>query len=341
MMSDILLSICIPSYNRDAELKRLLESIDATGENADRLEIVIREDMSPKRKDIARVVDEYKQKSKYPVRYIENEENFGYDRNIRSVADSACGEWVIFMGDDDLFVPGALDKYMCFLKKNDEIGYVLRRYRETHKDGSQEDYRYAQKNIYFEPGEAAIVELFRRSLFISGFTFRKRWFIDYGCTDYDGSLLFQLYILSCICKDHKSCYCDIPITEAVEGGTPYFGKAEAERELYDPGYNSIRNSLNFMGHVKILAESIDKKLNINITEKIMVSYSKYSYGFLHEHRDDGIKAFNMYVKGLRKMGFNKTYHFSMYYCALLILGKRNCKKIIMAIKKIKGNTPRL
>lgn len=341
MNSKYLLSICIPSFNRDLELKRLLESIDVSEENINDIEIVIREDLSQKRKEIAAVVNEYKLKSPYTVNYIENEKNYGYDKNIRSVAESAAGEWVIFMGDDDMFVPGALDGYIDFLRNDQKIGYVLRRYRTIHKDGSVEDYRYAKKNVFFKPGQSTIVELFRRSLFISGFTFRKKWFKDYSCADYDGTLLFQLYILACVCNKHRSCYCDILITESIEGGTPYFGRSEAEEGLYESGCNSIKNSINFMKQVKRLAGNIDRKLGINITNDIMLSYSKYSYGFLHEHRDDGIKHFNIYVKKLKELGFARSYHFYLYYFGLLFLGKNNCQKLIMIIKKHKGNTPRL
>ena len=289
--------------------------------------------MSSKRDDIAKIVYEYKQQSKYDINYIENEENYGYDWNIRSVAKVARGEWVIYLSDDDWFAPGALDKYMDFLRKQSELGYILRRYRGIHKDGSQEDFRYSEGDVFFEPGEKTIIELFRRSVFISGFTFRKCWFTDYDCSDFDGSLLFQLYILSCICKDHRSYYSDVLITEKNDEGVSNFGLSSSEKNYYNPG-GGVTNDLNFMGFVKTTSELIDKKLNVNITDGVMRSYSKYSYGFLHAHRDDGIKKFNLHVKGLRELGFDRTFHFNLYYWALLLLGKKNCIKIITLIKKI-------
>ena len=248
------------------------------------------------------------------------------------------------MGDDDIFIPGALDNFIEFLRGNKDIGYVMRRYRRAHEieNGYKyEEFRYAEQNVFFEPGTHAIVELFRRSLFISGFTFKKECFDDYDCPDYDGTLLFQLYILAKICNFYRSCYCDIAITQAFDNATPFFGKSEAEKNLYDSGRNSVRNSLNFMKQVKILAESIDKKLHIKITDEIITTYSKYSYGFLYEHRDDGIKIFREYARELKKLGFAKTYHFYVYYFALLILGKKNCQNLIMMIKKHRGSTPRL
>ena len=85
------LSICIPSYNRPDELYRLLNSIDVS--DADAIEIVIREDHSPRRNEIRSKVEEYRAKSAYDVVYIENESNYGYDKNIRSLTKSAHGKW--------------------------------------------------------------------------------------------------------------------------------------------------------------------------------------------------------------------------------------------------------
>ena len=123
--------------------------------------------------------------------------------------------------------------------------------------------------------------------------------------------------------------------------TPFFGKSEAEKNLYDSGKRTAHNTLNFLKQVKILSDSIEKKLDIKITDEIITSYSKYSYGFLAEHRDDGIKIFREYSRELKKLGFAKTFHFYIYYYALLILGKTNCQKLIMMIKKLRGSTPRL
>ena len=48
--------------------------------------------------------------SRYPgkLRYFENEENLGYDGNIRNLVNRAEGEFCFFMGNDDIMCPGAL-----------------------------------------------------------------------------------------------------------------------------------------------------------------------------------------------------------------------------------------
>ena len=82
-MEEKLFSICIPSYNRPAEIRRLLNSIDTT--HVDEVEIVICEDKSPKREEIRKQVLDFKSKTQYEVNYIENEENCGYDKNLRNL----------------------------------------------------------------------------------------------------------------------------------------------------------------------------------------------------------------------------------------------------------------
>ena len=73
----------------------------------------------------------------------------------------------------------------------------------------------------------------------------------------------------------------------------------------------------------------------------MISYSKYSYGYLIEHRDDGVKVYRQYAKEIKKLGLGNSIYFYIYYYALLIFGKNNCQKGIGLIKKVVGRTPRL
>lgn len=338
MSENFFISICIPSYNRPEELKRLILSVDAS--SSSEIEIVVTEDKAPKRKQIHDVIEELKTSVPYHISYYENESNFGYDKNLRNCASKAKGKWVIFMGDDDVFVQGSLDKFIDFLKLHDDLGYVLRRYYSEYSDGRLEDTRYDNKDVFLEPSVDSYIEFFRRSVFISGFTYKREYFNDYECSDYDGTLLFQLYIQALICMKYPSAYCDIPISKSIEGGIPYFGSSENEKN-YVSGSNTVGNSIEFMSQVRKLAESIDQKCNIKSVDKIMLSYSKYSYGFLHEHRNDGVKIFTEYAKELKKLGFAQSKLFYVYYLGLLILGKKGCQNLIMFIKKVLGKTPKL
>ena len=57
------ISICITSYNRPAQLKRCLESINTKYPNE--IQVVVGEDRSPKWQEIIRIVDSHKHNSDF------------------------------------------------------------------------------------------------------------------------------------------------------------------------------------------------------------------------------------------------------------------------------------
>ena len=182
-MNECFLSICIPSYNRPFELLRLLRSIDC---NPSEVEIVICEDYAPKRLEVRKNVEVFRAETRYSVNYVENEVNKGYDWNIRDFITTAKGEYIVFMGDDDGFVPGALEKLIAFLKEHRDLGYVLRR-TQSLKSGNT--MRYFPKTCFFEPGAQAYQNLYRKSVIISGFTFKRSLAIEQMTDRFDGTLL--------------------------------------------------------------------------------------------------------------------------------------------------------
>jgi glycosyltransferase involved in cell wall biosynthesis len=334
------ISICIPSYNRPDEIYRLLKSIDAS--SRDEIEIVICEDMSPRRAEISAKVMEYSNHSDYDVKYYENEENLGYDKNLRELIEKASGEYIIFMGDDDWFVPEALDKFIGFLKDHRELGYVLKTHILMHDDGTQELFKYYPESIFFENGEDAYLALFRKSVFISGFTFKREYALDYLVAYFDGTLLFQLYILAEITLKYPSAFCDIPLTTQDKSGTPFFGSSKSESSLYTPHTITVDNSINFMKGFFKITEYMDQKYDLNSTQYIRKEFSKYSYPVLSIQRKRGIFAFWVYAKRLgREIRINNSPHYYIYLIGLLFFGEHICDKAIRLIKKQIGRTPSL
>ena len=334
----MLVSICIPSYNRPQELSRLLDSIDYADPKA--LEIVICEDKSPKRAEVRDMVNNFISQSPYSVKYIENVSNYGYDRNLRECISHAEGEWIIFMGDDDIFLPGVLEGYFDFLSSVN-AGYVLRAYRTTRSNGKVEDYKYYQDTRYFDPSPSTYVELFRKSVFISGFTFRSEYAQGLLTDRFDGGLLFQLYIQAEICMKYPAAYYGTPITHVYEGGVPWFGSSEAEKDFHTPGKITVENSVNFIKSFFVITEYMDEKYGIASTDDVKKDMSKYSYPILAQHINKSRKEFREYHQQLKELGINKTFHYSVYYFGLRVFGKSFCNRLIQLIKKVLGRTPRL
>jgi abequosyltransferase len=333
------ITIAIPSYNRPETLLRLLKSIDFVSSE---IEIVICEDHSPKRSEIKQCVTDFKLTSEIELRYFENQINLGYDENLWELVRKSKGEFILFMGDDDVFLPGALEILFNFLLKNPDLGYVLKSHVIKMANGENVPFNYYNKNMFFEKGEATIVELFRKSVLISGFLIRREPLLDYYTDKLNGTLLIQLYFLSIQCNQYPSAYLSTPLTmQMEEGSIPYFGSSENEKGLYDPGKITIKNSLNFLNSYLNLLEYIDLTLHVNVKDKIVKDMSKYFYPSLSIQRHNGRKIFYGYYKELNKLGFNVSKYYHLYFIALYVLGEKSCDSMILTIKKRLKATPKL
>ncbi len=334
------LSICIPSYNRPQQLGRLLASIDC--DSAD-IEIVICEDLAPKRLQVRAIVNAFAQTNAYLTHYYENTINCGFDGNLRRLVECAAGEYIVFMGDDDLFVPGALRQFIEFLKQNCDKPYVLRAYLTQHPNGRTEYFRYLPKTTLLPHGEATVAWLFKRSVTICGFTISRGEALKHATTDLDGTLLYQVYLMAQVCLRHDSVYCDIPVAHAVQSfreDKPMFGSSEVEKSRFTPGTVSHDNSINFTKAYFEVTAYLDKQHGTNLTKLVRVDVSKYSYPFLSIQRKRGILSFLRYAKRLEvEAGIGCTAYYYFYKWALVLFGEQVCDRLIARIKQTVGHTP--
>lgn len=335
-----ILTICIPSYNRPEQIGELLNSIDCDPKD---IEIEICEDKSPKREQIREVVQRFKEKSPYRVNYHENEKNLGFDGNLRHLVSVSTGIFIMYMGDDDLFIPNALDKYIAFLKNNQDKKYVLRAYKVIHPDGSTENFKYLPETTSMSAGVNTVAWLFKRSVTICGFTIARDEAESVATREIDGTLLYQVYLMAEVCLKSPSVYCDIPIVQAIQSfrlDKPNFGAAESEKDRYTPGKITPDNSVNFSKAYFELTDYLERKHGIQLTNLVRKDISKYSYPFLSIQRKRGASEFLKYAKRLeRELGFGCTPYFYIYKYSLLLLGESTCDRGIVLIKKLVGHTP--
>jgi len=333
------ISICIPSYNSDnrpGNLGNLLKTIDIA--DAEAAEIIVCDDKSPRQEKVRKEIESFKRSTKYKVRYYENPINLGYDGNIKELAGRAEGEWIVFMGDDDEFVPGALDKLAKFLREHNDLGYILKSHI-TVRVGGEEKFRYYAKTHFFPPGPDTLIQLFRKSVFISGFTIRRE-FLPPPVDDFNHSLLYQHYLLGEVVLKYPSAYFDEPITLQYDDAVEMPGETR-ELSTHVARTPSMQTSINFLRSFISIPEFFDKKYNLRISTAIKKDMSKYFYPSLSIHRDKGLKIFLGYVKEVNNLGFNITVYYYLYIFLLIIFGKRFCDNGIKLIKKILGRTPKL
>lgn len=337
----MLISICIPSYNRPVELLRLLESIDC---NKDKIEVVICEDKAPLRLEVSKNVEAFIKSTFYKVNYIENLTNLGYDANIRKLIEVASGDFVLFMGDDDRFYPGALDKFINFLENNSNFGYILRSYYGEHLDGKLEVFKYFKNTQKIKHSLINSAFLFKRTVSIAGVTFNRKAALDFSTNIFDGSLLYQLYLVLEISYSNDSIYCDIPIAIVAQTfrlDKPQFGASSSESK-FTAGKVTPENSIAFTKGFFEISNYFDEKHNTNISELIRKDLSKYSYPILSIQRKNGAINFLKYMIRLgRETKINNSVYYYIYGFLLLVFGEKFCDNGIIFIKKTLGFTPKL
>jgi abequosyltransferase len=93
------ISLCIPTYNREPELRELLASVARQKPHGLEVEVVISDNAS--KDDTSAVVDAFAS-SGIPVVYQRLPENIGFDRNILNVVSLATGDYCWLFGSDDI-----------------------------------------------------------------------------------------------------------------------------------------------------------------------------------------------------------------------------------------------
>lgn len=119
-MNKILLSICIPTYNRELYLASTLESIVSQLDEYTRSKVEICISDNASSDDTEALVEEYRKKHPHIVFY-RWPQNMGADRNYLRVVEIANGEFCWLFGSDDVMMPGAITRVLAELETQPDI----------------------------------------------------------------------------------------------------------------------------------------------------------------------------------------------------------------------------
>ena len=320
----------------------LLESMAA--EDWSGKELLVVEDRSPRSEEIRDVVDGFARSNPtVDARFVRNETTLGYDANLRSTIALARGTFCLLMADDDLMVEGTLAKVDAVLQSHPDLGIVHRSWISVDKDTGQELQRhvYFPDDRIFPPGPPSAITLFRRVSFVSGLVLRRDAACTYANDRFDGTLLYQLYLVGNIALDRPS----YAMSEFTAIGrisrtvSHFFGSSPAERTRFQPGSRTRHESLTFMRGMLDIARHIEATRHVPMAKHVLRDMSNYSYpvlGFQATSRMNLLRfAFDLYQLGYRGI------YFTLYTLGFLVLGGAGMDRAVALLKRWLGRTPRL
>ncbi len=322
-----IVSICITSYNRVKELIRCLNSINTTFD--EEIEIVISEDCSPQRQIIINEVDEYIKNSSCKINLNLNKNNLGYDGNLGKLISIACGKYILFISDDDMFIKGALDETIKFLKKK-EYGVIFSPFVEAGKFK-----RKYKKEFEIEPGAENAARHIYDSILFSGLIFKRELVSGISAERFFNLNYFQVYLFLSALTKHHGYYLNLPLVNCVGDGENAYGIAPSnDKNPYLANRKSIYSNLEFhKGLIKVI-KIFETDYNVSMINIFEKEYSLRIYGGLSRARENGISDFNEYWNRLNNLDIHLTFLASFYYYLLYCLGTKLSYVILQLPKRI-------
>jgi glycosyltransferase involved in cell wall biosynthesis len=309
----------------------------------DYFDVVIAENSSPEREAIRAVASDYVRDHPGRLSYYENTENLGYDGNLRRLFELARGEYVLFMGNDDLMCPGALEKVAAAIERHPDIGVLLRSYAafDVTPDNIVQTFRYFDREIFFPAGAESIATIYRRSVVIPGMVIHREAALRCANNHFDGTLLYQLYIVAEIVAEKNAIYLPEVTVLYRNGGTPDFGHSAAEKGNFEPNSQTPASSLHFIKGMLAIARHVGESRGLPIYNPILRDLANYSYPLLAIQAGQPLPVFLMYGLGLVRMGLWISPLFWAYWISILIFGVKRMDGLIGLIKGRLGRTPRI
>ncbi len=158
----MLLSICIPTYDRPKQVERLLRELPP--QLVPGVEVIIRDDSS--NNETERLIESHRADPR--IRYFRGE-RMGVDRAILFLVKEAKGEYVWLFGDDEM-VDGAAGYIISVLKRFPKISFMYLNARSSNSE--QAAFDFGEDRFFLDRNEV-IEKIGHLLTFISALVFKR------------------------------------------------------------------------------------------------------------------------------------------------------------------------
>jgi hypothetical protein len=265
------LTIAVPVYSRPDELRQLLSSI--AGMAVLPGEVLLCEDQSPERQLLSLIALEWQPKLASKgclLRYVENDENLGYDGNVRNLFARATRTWVMLLGNDDAMLPDAIPAIQRFIAENRGIRMVSRTFVRFSMDIgnvvgvtklSDCDRVYTRENS--RPGM-----IIRLCGFVGGLIVDREWACRAATDKYDGTLYYQMYLAAEAFCTNGIGYIATPLVGSRAGNAPMFGSASSEKDAHVPGAYSPKARAAMWSGILRICRDVERETSVPMSGSI-------------------------------------------------------------------------
>lgn len=211
----MIISFCIPTFNRKEYLKATIFSIIKeieSSNNIDKVEICISDNNSIDGTE--EMINEIASNTKIKILFSKNDFNVGFDKNILKVVGLSTAKYIWLFGSDDHLIEGSLNKMLYHIEKNESDIYLCNRI-ECNLDLQPIKYDFACKSLktnFSSSIESDLVEYFNSCTgllggfsFISALVFKNEIWSKQNFNDkYNGFVYSHVYMILAMIVKSKS-----------------------------------------------------------------------------------------------------------------------------------------
>ncbi|MFA5879139.1 MAG: glycosyltransferase family 2 protein [Candidatus Margulisiibacteriota bacterium] len=271
------ISICVPAYNGEKEIPELIESLLPQIQPG--VAIIFSDDKSTD--NTYNLLKEYEKKYAF-IKVFQNEKNLGMDGNFAQSVLYAKSEYVWLCGQDDIFNPGAIDKFFEIARKYPEVNFVYFNYRFLNGDLTKEVSKPAISNLnedrFFLESDEYFNKLDQAPSFLPAIIMKRQFWDQVDYQYFFGTHYVQVGVwLSCFNKgnvyvvaDPKFIVCRVPEDSWKNtSGQMLFEIFSGTFEVYKKIYEGENNCLPREVYEKIKNNYSQHFLTATFNEKIL------------------------------------------------------------------------
>lgn len=317
----MLLSIVVLSYNRPAQIERILEGF--VGVESEDFNVVIKDDVSPRLPEIRAVVESYNSKLNIDVSLHVNEKNLGYDRNLLDAFNIVDSHYVFLLSDDDYIIgssiPALLEtlqdkKYDLYFTPYIANGSVCR--------SISGDYKFER-----------FADVIYNSILFSGLIFgRKRTILLDRDERFLSNCIYSQVYLASLLVYQQNAYGRSPGNLLVLGGDGenFFGKNQAAVDsdvLADR--SKVTSDLDYQKYLLRVVDAIASKTNPLVKKLFWREYAKRLIAYGLKVRALGIKPYVTFLRHYLRSDSQRRLALALTFLMIALIPGFMSRKIYM------------